>query len=164
MRTQFIAVSITVFAAIAVSCLLSMMVIFMGGGQAGPDLRGLMLLQAWAIPLEILVVGFVTAVFVAASGWRAGLKRLWVAMPQWLVFAFVVLNSLFVSGELAVLIVARSTGEAISLSEQVPLVSLLLSSLAVLVLAAWAYDGRKQVLAGRWAPPHDEDREWPENF
>ena len=46
MRTQVIVISIAVFAAIAVSCLLSLMVIFMGGGQVGPDLRGLMLMQA----------------------------------------------------------------------------------------------------------------------
>lgn len=164
MRTQIIAVSIAVFAAIAVSCLLSLMVIFMGGGQAAPDLRGLMLMQAWAIPVEILVVGFVTALFVTASGWRGGLKRLWVAMPQWLVFGFLLLNSLFVAGELAVIMVARAEDHAMSLSEQVPLISLLLSSLAVLTLAAWAYDGREQVLAGRWAPPHDKDREWPEDF
>ena len=164
MRTQFIAVSIAVFAAIAVSCLLSLMVIFMGGGQAAPDLRGLMLMQAWAIPVEIFVVGFVTALFVTASGWRAGLKRLWVAMPQWLVFGFLLLNSLFVAGELAVIMVARASGEAMSLSEQVPLVSLLMSSLAVLTLAAWAYDGREQQLSGRWAPPHDRNRQWPEDF
>ncbi len=164
MRAQVIVISIAVFGAIAVSCLLSLMVIFMGGGQAAPDLRGLMLLQAWAIPVEVLVVGFVTALFVSASGWRGGLKRLWVAMPQWLVFGFLLLNSLFVAGELAVIMVARATGEAISLSEQVPLVSLLLSSLAVLALAAWAYDGREQQLSGRWAPPHNPDRQWPEDF
>ena len=164
MRKQIIAVSIAIFAAIAVSCILSLMVIFMGGGQVAPDLRGLMLLQAWAIPIEILVVGFVTALFVAASGWRAGLKRLWVAMPQWGVFGFLLLNSLFVAGELAVIMVSQATGEAMSLSEQVPLFSLLFSTLAVLTLAAWAYDGREQVLAGRWAPPHDKDRQWPDDF
>ncbi len=164
MKKPVIAISIAVFTAIALSCLLSLMVIFMGGGQVGPDLKGLMLMQAWAIPVELLVVGFVTTVFVAASGWRAGLKRLWTAMPQWLVFAFVLLNSLFVAGELAFIIVAKATREAISLSEQVPLMSLLLSSLAVLVLAAWAYDGREQVLSGRWAPPHDPNREWPDDF
>ena len=164
MRIQVIVISIAVFTVIAVSCLLSLMVIFMGGGQVGPDLRGLMLMQAWAIPLEVLVVGFVTALFVSASGWRAGLKRLWVAMPQWLVFGFLLLNSLFIAGELAVIMVARATGEAISLSEQVPLISLLMSSLAVLALAAWAYDGREQLLSGRWAPPHDEKREWPDDF
>ncbi len=164
LRTQIIAVSIAVFAAIAVSCLLSLMVIFMGGGQVAPDLRGLMLLQAWAIPIEIIVIGFVIALFVAASGWRGGLKRLWVAMPQWLVFAFLLLNSLFVAGELAVIMVAEVTGEAMSLSEQIPLFSLLFSTLAVLMLAAWTYDGREQVLTGRWAPPHDQNREWPEDF
>ncbi len=163
MRTQIIVISIAVFAAIAVSCLLTLMVVFMGG-QIGSDLRGLMLLQAWAIPLEILVIGFVAALFVTASGFRGGLKRLWVAMPQWLVFGFLLLNTLFVAGELAVIIASRATGEAISFSEQVPLISLLLSSLAVLTLAAWAYDGREQLLTGRWAPPHDRNREWPEDF
>ena len=164
MKQPIITISISVFAAISLSCLLSLMIIFMGGGQAGPDLRGLMLLQAWAIPVEILVIGFVTALFVTASGLRGGLKRLWVAMPQWLVFGFLLLNSLFLTGELAVFIAARATGEAISLSEQVPLVSLFLSSLAVLTLSAWALDGRERVFAGRWSPPHDENREWPEDF
>lgn len=164
MKKPIIVVSTALFAAISLSCLLSLMVIFMGGGQAGPDLRGLMLLQAWAIPLEILVIGFVTALFVTASGLRGGLKRLWVAMPQWLVFGFVLLNSLFLLGELAVFIAARATGGAISLSEQVPLISLFLSSLAVLALSAWAHDGQERAFAGRWAPPHDEKREWPEDF
>lgn len=164
MRNQFIAISIAVFVAIAISCLISLMVIFMGGGQAAPDLHGLMLLQAWAIPFEVLAAGFVVSLFVAASGWRAGLRRLWVAMPQWLVFAFVLLNSLVVFGEMAVFIVARSMDQPMLLTEQVPMISLLLSTLAVLLLAAWAYDGREQVLAGRWAPPHDEKREWPEDY
>ena len=164
MKKPIIAVSATVFAAIVLSCLLSLMVIFMGGGQVGPDLRGLMLLQTWAIPFGILVIGFVAAVFMTASGLRGGLKRLWVAMPQWLVFAFLLLNTLFISGELAVMIVAQGTGQPMSLSEQAPLICLFVSSLAVLALSAWANDGRERVFAGRWAPPQERNREWPEDF
>ena len=164
MKKPIIAVSTTVFAAIALSCLLSLMVIFMGGGQVGPDLHGLMLLQTWAIPFGILVIGFVTTVFVAASGIRGGLKRLWDAMPQWLVFAFMLVNTLFVAGELAVTIAAQAMREPMSLGEQVPLICLFISSLTVLALSAWANDGRERAFAGRWAPPHDENREWPEDF
>jgi hypothetical protein len=163
-KRQIIALSITVFAVIALSSLVSLMVIFMGGGQAGPDLHGLMLMQACAIPLALVAVGFVIALFVAASGWMQGLSRLWAAMPQWLVFGVVLLNSLFLAGELALVIVARAMGKGLSLSEQVPLVCLLLSTLAVLSLAAWAYDGDNSVLSGRWSPPHDENREWPDDY
>ncbi len=164
MKKPIIAVSFAVFSAITLSCLLSLMVIFMGGGQAGPDLHGLMLVQTWAIPFGILVIGFVTAVFVTASGVRGGLKRLWHAMPQWLVFAFMLVNSLFIAGELAVMIASQALREPVSLGEQVPLICLFVSSLTVLALAAWSGDGQERAFAGRWAPPHDDKREWPEDF
>jgi len=149
-------ISVLVLAAlalIAASCLVSLMVLFMGGGQAGPDLHGLLVLQALSIPAALGIVGFVVALFVAAWGRRDGLKRLWAAIPQWLVFGFILLNSLTVSGELAMLIFARAMGTAVPASEHVPFASLLVTTLAFLVLYARMQLGKGPGLSGRWAPP-----------
>ncbi|MDJ0938175.1 MAG: hypothetical protein QNJ00_00295 [Woeseiaceae bacterium] len=148
--------TLAVLAMIVVSTLFSLMVLFMGGGQSAPDLEGMMYVQAAAIPFAIAVIAFVTLLFVSAWGWRDGLGRLWQAMPQWLVFAFVLLNSLFIAGEMAMWIVARAYDEALDWRQQVPLVSLFLSSAAFLVLYARTRVGKTPVLSGRWAPDDDE--------
>ena len=130
------------------------MVLFIGGGQAGPDLQALVLLQALSLPFALGVVGFVVTLFVAAWGRRNGLKRLWAAIPQWLVFGFVLLNSLTLSGELAMLIFARTTGATVPASEHVPFIALLVNTLAFAVLYARTRVGKGPVLSGRWSPPN----------
>ena len=82
------------------SCLISTMALFMGGGQAGADLRELMTLQLISIPVAIV------AVVVAVGSYSV--KRLYAAVPQWMAFGFFLLFLLVASGEVAFLIVSRA--------------------------------------------------------
>lgn len=143
---------LTVLAIASLTCLISMMALFMGGGQAGSDLRGLMYLQAGLTPIALSITIINVYRFVGAQGWAKGAQAMWRAIPQWLVFIFLMLNSLVLFGELAFLIVMRATDEVVLWHEHIPLVCMLVCSSAYLVLHARAnsYPGSPPAMSGRW--------------
>jgi hypothetical protein len=121
---------------VILSCLLTLMVIFMGGSFTGADLNGLLLVQTAAIPVTLLFVAAEIRGFVRLNGWRVGLALLWRKIPAWLVLALVLLNSLVFVGELSVLLIDYLMDEPLPWTDHVPLLSLLCSSLAFTVLYA----------------------------
>jgi hypothetical protein len=147
------ALVLATLAIVATTCLVSLMVLFVSGDLGGPDLAGLAAVQLLSIPASLAIVAFVVALFVSASGRRAGLRRLWNATPQWLVFAYVVLNSLTLSGELAMAIMHRAMERDIPIYHHMPMLALLATTTAFLALYARMQAGRGAVLSGRWSPP-----------
>lgn len=152
MNKSLLDILLIVFAITALSCLVSLMAIFMGSGAGGADLHGLILLQALVTLPALLAVVTVIYSFVSAQGWAKGLHAIWLALPQWLVFIFLLLNSLFLFGEIAFVIVMQATDEIIKWQDHVPLVAMLLCSSAYLAVFAHknSYPGSKPALAGRW--------------
>ena len=152
MKQTFFEVSLTVLAIAIGSCLISLMAVFMGAGQGGTDLQGLMYLQAGLAPIALVIVTANVYGFVAAEGWAKGLQAMWLALPQWLVFIFLLLNSLFLFGELAFVVVMQATEEVVHWHEHIPLVTMLLCSSAYLALYArnHSYPGSEPAMSGRW--------------
>tara|TARA_R110002049_G_scaffold272614_2_gene450221 strand:- start:3238 stop:3771 length:534 start_codon:yes stop_codon:yes gene_type:complete len=152
-KSSLISLALIVLAMIIGTCLVSMMVLFMGGGQQAPDLHGLLLLQVAAIPLALLAFMVSSFSFVAGAGWRSGMADLWRAAPQWVLFAFVFLNSLFIIGELSFYLVARGTGEVAVWQEHIPILCMLICSLAFCGLLAQlrVMDGHTGAVSGRWS-------------
>lgn len=146
-------VLLAALAMVAVTCLMSLMILFMGGGQAGPDSGGLVVLQLAAIPVSIAIAGFVVALFAAAYGRTEGLQRLWAAIPQWLVFAYVLVNSLTLAGELAIVVMFNAMQLDIPAIQHVPFLALLATTTAFVVLYARLQANKGPALSGRWAPP-----------
>jgi hypothetical protein len=147
------ALILAALAIVAVLCLVSLMVMFVAGDLMGPDLEGLATLQLISIPVSVAIVIFVVALFVSAWGRREGLRRLWAAMPQWLVFAYVLVNSLTFIGELAMLVMYNAMGIDVPAGNHVPLLALLATTSAFLVLHARLQVRKGAALSGRWYPP-----------
>ena len=128
------------------------MALFMGGGQAKTDLYSLMSIQLASIPLAAL--SMFVGVFAARNSieGRLTLKRLYAATPQWLVFIFVVLFSLALSGEVALVIVAGATDAVVDWKAHIPLVATVANSIAACVIYACIgiMEGRPVALSGRW--------------
>ena len=145
-------VTLTVLAIASGSCLISLMALFMGGGQGGTDLRGLMYLQGGVSPIAFAIAASCAYGFIRTQGWSAGLRAAWRAIPQWLVFIFLILNSLVISGEAAYLIVMQATNEPVTWHQHIPLVCLLICSTAFLLLHARmnSYPGSPPAMSGRW--------------
>jgi hypothetical protein len=143
---------LTVLGIASISCLISLMALFIGGGQVGADLRGLVVLQAGLTPLALGVAVVSVYPFVSVQGWAKGTQAMWRVIPQWLVFIFLLLNSLVLLGELAYVIVMRATDDVVQWHEHIPLVCLLVCSSAYLVLYARAnsYPGSPPAMSGRW--------------
>ncbi|MEQ9561329.1 MAG: hypothetical protein RLN69_02320 [Woeseiaceae bacterium] len=143
---------LAVLALASASCLISMMVIFMGGGQGGIDLRGLMFLQLGLIPIALGIAIVSVYGFVSVQGWSPGLQRLWLAVPQWPVFIFLLFNSLVLLGELALIIVMLATDQALPWHVHIPLACIFVCSLAYMALHARAntYPGSPPAMSGRW--------------
>jgi hypothetical protein len=152
MKDTIANMAMTMLAIASLSCLVSLMALFMGGRQGGSDLHGLMTLQAGVVPIAIGISAFGVYQFVSAQGWSAGSKALWGAIPQWLVFIFLMLNSLVLFGEVAFIIVMRATDEIISWREHVPLACMFACSFAYLILHARvnSYPGSPPAMSGRW--------------
>ncbi len=151
-KESLVHVTLITLALISASCLVSLMAVFMGGGRAGTDLQGLVLIQAVATPLAIVVIALNLFLFITENGWSGGLQQLWSAIPQWLVFVFFFLNLLFAAGETAFLIATHAAGQTIHWSSHVPLVCMLCSSTAFLILfgRSHTYPGSKPAMSGRW--------------
>ena len=144
--------TLVILAIVVGSCLVSLMVLFMGGGVDGAEVKPLLQLQLASVPVAVVLAVYCFTGFVLGGGWRKGLRRLWVAMPQWLVFIFLLLNAVSVSGVIANLIVAGATADSVSLLEYAPLLGALACSSAYLLLDARrrAKRGDEPALAGRW--------------
>ena len=139
---------------VIMSCLISTMTVFMGGGQQGTDLHSLMLIQIASIPIAFVAI-LGSAFLYPTGGENANtIKRLYAAVPQWMVFGFLLLNSMVVAGEMALLIVSRTTEQTVEWTSHAPLMSMLMCSLAVCVLYARAgiLSGKPPALSGRWPP------------
>ena len=143
---------LTVLALVSISCLVSLMAIFIGGGQGGTDLRGLIYLQASLIPIASGISVICVYGFIRHQGMADGLRAMWRAIPQWQVFIFLLLNSLVLSGEVAFVIVMRATEKVITWHQHIPLVCMLACSSAYVVLYARAnsYPGSPAAMSGRW--------------
>lgn len=151
-RRTIIDLTLTVLAITSMSCLISLMAIFIGGGRGGTDLRSLIYLQAGLIPVAIGISIVGVFGFVHHQGLAAGMRALWRAIPQWQVFIFLLLNSLVISGEVAFVIVMRATEQVVLWQQHIPLVCMLVCSSAYLVLYARAnsYPGSPAAMSGRW--------------
>ncbi|HNP35231.1 MAG TPA: hypothetical protein PKK10_05215 [Woeseiaceae bacterium] len=152
MKRTITDLTLTILAIMSLTCLISMMVLFLGGGQEGTDLLMLMYLQAGITPiaLGIAVVGIYR--FVAGHSWAEGARAMWRAIPQWQVFIFLLLNSLVFFGELAFVMVMRATEVVVPWNAHIPLVCIFVCSSAYLVLYASAnsYPGSPPAMSGRW--------------
>ena len=143
---------LAVLGAIIATCLVSLMVVFMGGPQGSNDFRALLSLQLAAIPLAL----FAGTVSLTVLGMRAGfgpaMKSVWRALPQWMLLGFVVLNSLCVFGEVSLLIVAYATEVSVPWQDHVPLVSMLSCSIAFMIVYAHSRLNRtsEPAMSGRW--------------
>ena len=144
---------LAILALIATSSLISLMVLFVSGELGGPDLQGLALIQLASIPVSLAILIFVVALFVSAWGRREGLRRLWGAIPNWLVFGYVLVNSLTLVGELAMLIMHRAMQREIPAADHIPLLALLSTTTAFLALYARMQAGKGPAMSGRWEPP-----------
>lgn len=144
--------TLAILAIVVGSCLVSLMVLFMGGGVDGSEVKPLLQLQLASVPAAVVLAVYCFAGFVLGDGWRKGLLRLWIAMPQWLVFIFLLLNAVAMSGVIANAIVAGATTDSVSLIEYAPLLGVLTCSSAYLMLDARrrAKRGDEPALAGRW--------------
>jgi hypothetical protein len=146
--------TIIIMIMVIMSCLISTMIVFMGGGQQGTDLHSLMLIQIASVPIAFAAI--LVSVFLYSPGDdnANSIKRLYAAVPQWMVFGFLLLNSLVVAGEVALLIVSRATEQIVEWTSHAPLMSMLMCSLAVCVLYARTglLSGRPPPLSGRWPP------------
>ena len=143
---------LTVLGIASISCLISLMALFMGGGQGGSDLRGLMYLQAGLTPIALGVAVVSAYRFASNQELARGAQAMWRAIPQWLVFIFLMLNSLVLLGEVALVVMMRATDEAVQWHVHIPLVCLFVCSSAYLVLYARAnsYPGSPPAMSGRW--------------
>lgn len=140
-------------ACIILSCLMSIMALFISGGQNGSDLQMLMQTQILAIPLgAIITVWTIVSVGGGTFGYR--LKKLYAATPQWLVFSAAMLNLLVAFGEIALITVSIVSDEKILWTDHVALVSMMMSSLAFCLLYGHGQlmSGQTHALSGRWGP------------
>lgn len=146
--------TIATMSMIVLSCLVSTMALFMGGGQSGVDLQSLMYLQIASVPIALAAVLLGRFVPGTRTGKCTTFRKFYAAVPQWMVFCFLMLNLLVASGEVALLVVARATSEDIEWTAHAPLVSMFAGSLAICVLYGRAQQlaGRPVAFSGRWAP------------
>lgn len=145
---------LTILAMIVIGCLISLMAVFIGGGQSGADLHSLLIMQLATIPVTLLISVYVLSRIATKSGLGEGLRVLWSNLPQWLVFVFLLLNSLALFGELALFITLKALEKDISWQQHVPLACLFSASLAFCLFYARRRSKQTEQpsLSGRW--PH----------
>lgn len=142
-----------VLALVAASCLLSIMVTFMGGHRGGADMTALLMLQLVSIPASIVLIIAGVLYIRRGSDWKTAMQSLWGSLPQWLLFVFFFLNSLVVIGEIALYIASRVSGSERLWLEHIPLGSMLCASAAFLTLYAVQHfdQADHRALSGRWS-------------
>ena len=139
-------------ACVVVSCLVSAMALFMGGGQSGPDLITLMNIQIGSVPIAIVAAVIAIGVCGKYSKESMTARRLYAAVPNWLVFCCVILITLAGLGEIAIVVVLMTTDLAIEWTAHAPFVAMIACSLAACVLYACIgiLSGTPVALSGRW--------------
>lgn len=147
-------VTLIALAAMILSCLISMMAVFMADNLSGSDLEDLLFLQAATIPIASIVFALSLSGFVRERGWRHGLRQLWDSTPPWLVFVVASLLSLVGVGELSFYLIRSISSRNASFFEHVPLLCLLSSTAAFTALFAAMNPFDKSVdrPIGRWPP------------
>lgn len=132
---MFIHFTIILASIMVTSCLISMMVIFISGIE--PGIVGLLNMQLLtsllAVPICIAYAAMLMRRFGIIECWR----KVWDVLPGWLVFAFVSINSLVLSGAVS-LMFAESIGfVTVESGQHIPLVCALANSVVVCLLHAW---------------------------
>ena len=143
---------LAVLGAIIATCLVSLMVVFMGGPQGSSDFRALLLLQLAAIPLALFAGALSLTVLGMRESFGRAAKSIWRALPTWMLLGFIVLNSLCVFGEVSLLIVAYATEVAVPWQQHVPLICMLCCSVAFMIVYAHGRLNRtdEPAMSGRW--------------
>ena len=151
-KQELLRITATVMGIASTMSLISMMALFVGGGQTGTDLRALMFLQIGLAPIALVIALINLVWFARDNGWTAGIRRMWCATPQWLVFIFLLLNSLVLFGEIAFVIVVFAAEGMVLWHEHAPLICMLMSTAAYITIYArlHAYPGSLPALSGRW--------------
>ena len=146
--------AIMAMSVVVLSCLVSTMALFMGAGQKGTDLQSLMYLQIASVPIALTAILLGRFVRDARNCEDSTFKQLYAAVPQWMIFCFLMLILLVGMGEVALLVVARTMSEEIAWTAHAPLASMFACSLAVCVLygRGQLLAGRPVAFSGRWAP------------
>lgn len=117
------------WAALLLSCLVSMMAVFMG--SASSDLRGLIAFQAVALPAALLALALYLRYARRAAGGRGGAALLWRHTPGWLVFVVASAASLTLIAELSLLLLDALTEERRPVAEHVPALTALAAGVAL---------------------------------
>ena len=114
----------------------------------------LMFLQIASVPIALAAILAGRLLSDSGSDREITFKTLYTAVPQWLLFGFLMLNLLVGTGEVALLAVAGTMSEKIVWTAHAPLASMFTCSLAICVLYAriGILEGRPVAFSGRWAP------------
>lgn len=152
MKPLFPYIVLAVLGTVIVTCLVSLMVVFMGGPQGASDFRALLSLQLAAIPFGLLAVAVSLATRGIREGFGPAVRSIWRALPTWMLLGFLVLNSLCVFGEVSLLIVAYATEATVPWQDHVPLISMLFCSIAFMIVYAHGRLNRtsEPAMSGRW--------------
>lgn len=140
---------------------ISMMAVFMGG-ESIDSLAMLELENALIVPM-LLLCGYGVFTFYRQFG-RYWFKQLWQRTPGWLVFAFVMLNTMILTGFWAFQIVTSQGVEDVVWNDVLPLISTLLSSLGFLIFFAFLEQKPGLSYAERNAARGEKPPEWEETW
>ena len=137
-------------AIVIASCAISIMYVFISGNPGGSDMQTLLVVQAAAIPVALLVVATDLALRFGENSNSFG--NIWRATPAWVVLALLLFNLLVLIGELALFLRAHLIAREILWFEHVPLLCVVSCSLAVCALYARAFPATSDTPAGitRW--------------
>lgn len=116
----------------------SMMAVFMGGESL--DTIGLIKLQNFLLIPMLLLCIYGLLKFYQEFG-KACLKALWQQTPAWLIFSFILLNTMILTGFWAFQIVTTQGLEEITWNKLFPLFSTLISSLGFIIFYAFLKRG-----------------------
>lgn len=154
MKERAVKIALVTLAVMMLSCLVSMMAVFMGDNRSGSDLNDLLVAQATAIPIASIVFAISLSGFVRDRGWQRGLRQLWDSTPPWLVFVLASLISLVGIGELSFYLIRSISAQSASFAEHVPLLCLLACTAAFTALFATLnpFDETRDRPIGRWPP------------
>lgn len=137
---------------IIVLCLISIMALFMGGGQSSIDLFALLVIEIISVPVAVASILFSLYASNASNHQQAAGRRIYDAMPQWLVFSALMLVALAAFGEVALIIVARATETKSEWITHAPLIAMAANAAAVCfnIAALNVLSGKTTTLSGRW--------------
>ncbi|MEL7297873.1 MAG: hypothetical protein AAGJ86_09425 [Pseudomonadota bacterium] len=152
MPNQLVPATLTLLGFCVLTCQVTMMVVFMAGVEAVPDMAPWLDFQLVTSIFAIGVVAYNLYRLRERSAWRAGLSAWWRATPQWMLLAFVILALVMLVGELSFLLLFGITGRADPWREHIPLIAMVVCSVAFVVVYAEWRAGRGAVanVSGRW--------------